>query len=48
MNDTVLLVTGISVFGLMSIAVVLTIMEFNSLRDRRSHRGAGDLEKKDE
>ena len=48
MNDTVLLITGISVFGLMSIAVVLTVMEFNSLRDRRTRRGTGELEKTDQ
>jgi hypothetical protein len=48
MNDTVLLITGISVFGLMSIAVVLTVMEFNSIRDRRSRRSAASHEKKDE
>jgi hypothetical protein len=35
MNDTVLLVTGISVFGLMLIAIVLTVAEFNQLRRRR-------------
>ena len=47
MNDTVLLITGISVFGLMSIAVILTVMEFNSLRDRRSRRRAASHKKSD-
>jgi hypothetical protein len=35
MNDTTLLLTGIAVFGLMAIAVVLTVVEFNSIRQRR-------------
>ncbi|MBT8040434.1 MAG: hypothetical protein HKO85_08510 [Xanthomonadales bacterium] len=48
MNDTVLLITGISVFGLMSIAVILTVMEFNSIRDRRSGRRAASQGKTDE
>ena len=48
MNDTVLLITGISVFGLMSIAVVLTISEFNSLLDRRPQRRSESAEKSDE
>lgn len=40
MNDTILLLTGISVFGLMAIAVILTVVEFNSIRDRRARRRA--------
>jgi len=38
MNDTTLLLTGIAVFGLMAIAVVLTVAEFNSIRRRRKGR----------
>lgn len=31
MNDTVLLMTGISVFSLMLVAIVMTILEFNEI-----------------
>lgn len=31
MNDTVLLLTGVMVFGLMVIAVILTIVEFKRI-----------------
>jgi hypothetical protein len=35
MNDTVLLITGIGVFGLMLIAVILTVVEFSQMDKRR-------------
>lgn len=38
MNDTILLLTGIAVFGLMAIAVVLTVSEFLTIERRRRKR----------
>ena len=38
MNDTTLLITGIAVFGLMAIAVVLTVAEFLTIDRRRRKR----------
>ena len=35
MSDTVLLFTGIGVFGLMLIAVILTVVEFSQMDKRR-------------
>jgi hypothetical protein len=40
MSDTVLLITGIAVFGLMLIAVLLTIFEFNTIYEGRRQRRA--------
>jgi hypothetical protein len=34
MDDTLILFTGISVFGLMLIAIVLTVLEFKNLDER--------------
>jgi hypothetical protein len=34
MDDTLILFTGISVFGLMLIAIVLTVLEFRDLDER--------------
>jgi hypothetical protein len=34
MNDTILLFTGIGVFGLMLIAVILTVVEFAQMDER--------------
>lgn len=36
MNDTILLMTGISVFGLMIIAIILTMAEFRQIRKQES------------
>lgn len=38
MNDTVLLITGIAVFGLMLIGVLLTVVEFNTIFEQRKQR----------
>ena len=38
MSETVLLLTGIAVFGLMLIAVLLTIFEFNTINESRKQR----------
>ena len=35
MDDTVLLFTGIGVFGLMLIAIILTVAEFSQMDKRR-------------
>ena len=35
MDDTILLFTGISVFGLMLIAIVLTVLEFRNMDERQ-------------
>lgn len=40
MNDTVLLLTGISVFGLMLIAIVLTVLEFQQMKDRNAQNSS--------
>ena len=40
MNDTILLFTGIGVFGLMLIAVILTVVEFAQMDKRRSQGSA--------
>jgi hypothetical protein len=44
MNDSVLLMTGIGVFGLMVIAIVMTVLEFKQLgeRQRRARRSGGE------
>ena len=34
MDDTLILFTGISVFGLMLVAVILTVLEFRDLDER--------------
>ncbi len=34
MDDTILLFTGISVFGLMLVAIVLTVLEFRDMDQR--------------
>ena len=50
MNDTILLMTGISVFGLMIIAIILTMAEFRQLREReerQADRKAGHSEDRD-
>ena len=39
MNDSILLLTGIGVFGLMVIAIVMTILEFQSLGERKRKGG---------
>ena len=47
MNDTVLLMTGLSVFGLMIIAIILTVAEFRQLgkrEDRQANRKSGGSE----
>ena len=37
MSDTVLFLTGVAVFGMMAVAIVMTIVEFQELnRKRRS------------
>jgi hypothetical protein len=38
MSDATLLITGIAVFGLMVIAVVLTVLEFRSIEQRHRKR----------
>jgi len=38
MSDATLLITGIAVFGLMVVAVVLTVVEFHSIGQRRRKR----------
>ena len=42
MNDTVLLFTGIGVFGLMLIAVILTVVEFAQM-DKRGNQGSAAM-----
>jgi hypothetical protein len=34
MDDTLILFTGISVFGLMLVAIILTVLEFRNLDER--------------
>lgn len=34
MDDTLILFTGISVFGLMLVAIVLTVLEFRNMDER--------------
>jgi hypothetical protein len=41
MNDTALLLTGIGVFGLMLIAIVMTVLEFRQL-SAGDKRGGSD------
>ena len=38
MNDSVLFMTGVSVFGLMLVAIVLTVIEFRDLKGRQQKR----------
>jgi len=38
MNDTTLLIIGIAVFGLMAVAVVLTVAEFRTIGRRQRKR----------
>ena len=38
MNDTVLLLTGVMVFGLMFIAVILTVVEFRRIEKKEKNR----------
>lgn len=45
MNDTVLLFTGVSVFGLMLVAIVFTVLEFRELGERRERRGSAQERK---
>jgi len=40
MNDNVLLMTGIAVFGLMVIAILLTVYEFKTIYAKRRQRRA--------
>lgn len=38
MSDTVLFLTGLSVFGLMIIAIIMTVVEFREMQQRRRNR----------
>ena len=37
MDDTLILFTGISVFGLMLVAIILTVMEFRTLDEQQGN-----------
>ena len=38
MSDTVLLLTGISVFGLMIVAMIMTVVEFRDFTEKRRQK----------
>jgi hypothetical protein len=40
MDDTLILFTGISVFGLMLVAIILTVLEFRNLDERPGEHGS--------
>ena len=40
MDDTLILFTGISVFGLMLVAIILTVMEFRTLDQQQGKHGS--------
>ncbi len=44
MTDTTLLLTGVVVFGLMAIGVLMTILEFRQLRSVESKTAVADTE----
>jgi len=41
MNDTLLLLTGISVFGMMIVAIVMTVVEFREFTEKRIRKSRG-------
>ncbi len=38
MSDTVLFLTGLSVFGLMIVAIIMTVAEFREMQQKRHNR----------
>ena len=45
MNDTILLFTGASVFGLMLVGIIFTVLEFRQLGERDKQRRLAQKEK---
>ena len=35
MSDTVLFLTGVAVFGMMIVAIIMTVVEFHELKQRK-------------